>query len=145
MGRQGWPGLGQSPLHCPASLPAGAGGPEPRLQSAAASWPQPSLVLYEHLHLVDEVPGNLQDLLGIVMLSPFWGRQNCGDAGAGAVVCEEPCGGPPCCFHLLDSGHLPTGKGLEISESPSNPSWARSGAPQTPAGGSRDGWSGSYH
>lgn len=44
-------------------------GQELRLWLAAASWP--SLVLYEHLHLVDEVPGNLQDLLGIVMLSSF--------------------------------------------------------------------------
>lgn len=34
-------------------------------------WPQPSLVLYEHLHLVDEVPGNPQDILGVMMLSPF--------------------------------------------------------------------------
>lgn len=49
-------------------------GPEPRLWWAAAPWPQPSLVLYEHLHLVDEVPGDPQDLLGVVMLSPLWGE-----------------------------------------------------------------------
>jgi hypothetical protein len=37
-------------------------------------WLQLSLVLDEHLHLVDEVPGNPQDLLGIVMFSPLWGK-----------------------------------------------------------------------
>lgn len=35
---------------------------------------QPSLVVYEHLHLVDQVPGNPQDLLGIMPLSPLWGK-----------------------------------------------------------------------
>lgn len=90
--------LGQTQLHCPcARFLQGPRGTEPWLWPAAASWPQPSLVLYEHLHLVDEVPGNPQDLLGIVMLSPFWGNMdNSGDAGAEAVVWEEPCGYPPC-------------------------------------------------
>lgn len=32
-----------------------------------------SLVVHEHLHLVDEVPGNSQDLLGVMMFSPLWG------------------------------------------------------------------------
>lgn len=36
-------------------------------------WLQLSLVVYEHLHLVDEVPGNSQDLLGIMAFSPLWG------------------------------------------------------------------------
>lgn len=36
-------------------------------------WLQLSLVVYEHLHLVDEVPGNSQDLLGVMALSPLWG------------------------------------------------------------------------
>lgn len=43
----------------------------PWLSLRAAAPSQCSLVLYEHLHLVDQVPGNPQDLLGIVMLSPL--------------------------------------------------------------------------
>lgn len=42
-----------------------------------------SLVVHEHLHLVDEVPGNSQDLLGVMMFSPLWGggnMDNCGEA-----------------------------------------------------------------
>lgn len=86
----------------PAPLPGGPRDPEPRHWLAAASWPQSSLVLYEHLHLVNEVPGNPQDLLGIMTLSPFWGKKmgNCGDAAERAVVWVEPT---LLHFHLLDS------------------------------------------
>lgn len=69
LGRQGWLRGGAVSAVRPCTSPRGAQGQEPRLWLAAASWP--SLVLYEHLHLVDEVPGNPQDLLGIVMLSSF--------------------------------------------------------------------------
>lgn len=36
-------------------------------------WLRLSLGVYEHLHLVDEVPGNSQDLLGIMTFGPLWG------------------------------------------------------------------------
>lgn len=36
-------------------------------------WLRLSLVVYKHLHLVDEVPGNPQDLLGIMTFSSLWG------------------------------------------------------------------------
>lgn len=40
--------------------------------SADAAWVmRPSLVLNQSLHLVHEVPGQLQDLLGVVSLSHF--------------------------------------------------------------------------
>lgn len=62
-----------------SASPCGAQGPGTWALHFAAptlnSRLQPSLVVYEHLHLVDQVPGNPQDLLGIVPLSPLWGKQ----------------------------------------------------------------------
>lgn len=39
-------------------------------------WLRASLVVYKYLHLVDQVPGNPQDLLGIMPLSPLWGNMD---------------------------------------------------------------------
>lgn len=76
LGRQGWLWVGAVSAAMPLHLsPCGAKGLEPRLCTVVSSWLHSSLVLYEHLHLVDKVPGNPQDLLRVVTLSTFWGRQ----------------------------------------------------------------------
>lgn len=63
-------GWGSLCCNAPAS-PCGARGLGPRLCTVVSSWLHSSLVLYEHLHLVDKVPGNPQDLLRVVTLSTF--------------------------------------------------------------------------
>lgn len=84
---------------------------------------------------MDELPGSLQDLLGIVVLSPFWGRHTelwgcwSGGGGLGEALWLPTLLFPPAFGEA----------------SPSNPAQARSGGPHAPAGGSQGGQSGSYH
>lgn len=87
-------GEGQSWLCRPYTSPAGPGGQA--LAGCCFLATEPSLVLYEHLHLVDKVPGDPQYLLGIVMLGPLWGKhgylRGCWSRSSGAAH--------PAHFHL---------------------------------------------
>lgn len=70
-------------------LPAGAQGPGTwALHWAAPGRLQPSLVVYKRLHLVDQVPGNPQDLLGIMAFSPLWGNMHDYGEAEGSPVAE---------------------------------------------------------
>lgn len=69
--RRGGLGLGQSVSCCSGTSPAAPQGPGTQVLHSVCLRPQPSLVLYEHLHLVDKVSGDPQYLLGVVTLSPF--------------------------------------------------------------------------
>lgn len=122
----------------PAPLPAGPGAPAAQaLAGCCLGW-RSSLVLYEHLHLVDEVPGDLQDLLGIVTLSSLCRKHGqlweCRSKGSGlgrAWGCP-PTLCPPA--GLLTSAYEEAG-----TSEPLQPCPGQERRHLSPVGGSQDG------